>query len=324
MTDRQSRRTFIRNTVSALAAAHVLPFRNDLMASSVENGGASELPLVQLPGTDRTLPRLGFGGYPVSRGRDEEKAVDVIAHAVKIGIRYFDTAPSYGNGTSEKRIGIALKQSGVKRADFFIATKTLARKADGARRELEESLKRLQMEYVDSIQVHAVSNDYETVFTDDSVLNGLEKAKEEGLVRHIGFTVHTNPQYAIECMERYSFDTALVPINPIDTKYLSFTRKFLPVAIEKKIGVVAMKVYAGGSLLKAKKATAGELLQYALSQPGVHIVVPGCERVEHIDEAFHAASGFNDPLEPKEIAAIEEKIGPHKGRDSEWYKETGK
>lgn len=113
-----------------------------------------------------------------------------------------------------------------------------------------------------------------------------------------------------------------MPINPVDTKYLSFTRAFLPVAIEnKKIDVVAMKVYAGGSILKAKKATAGELLQYALSQPGVHIVVPGCDRIAYVDEAFQAVAGFDEPLKAKEIAAIEEKVGPHEGRSSEWYKE---
>lgn len=326
MTDRLSRRTFIRNTVTAMTAAQVLPFADSVMAGqaqsgSVERGETIELPLIQMPGTSRTLPRLGFGAYPISVLRDVVKAVEVVEHAVKLGIRYFDTAPSYGNGKSEQRVGTALKQSGVDRAAFFVASKTLARDADGARKELEESLKRLQMEYVDSLQVHAVSDDYETVFADNSVLKGLEKAKEEGLIKHIGFTVHTNPKYALECMKRFSFDTALVPINPVDTKYLSFTREFLPAAIEKKIGVVAMKVYAGGSLLKAKKVTVGELLQYALSQPGVHIVVPGCDRIEYIDEAFQAAAGFDEPLKAKEIAAIEEKVGQHEGRASEWYKE---
>lgn len=326
MIDRLSRRTFIRNTVSAMTAAHVLPFGNVVLAGqeqsdSVVKGEKMKLPMVLMPGTGRKLPRLGFGAYPISRGSDVDKAVEVVEHAVKMGIRYFDTAPSYGNGKSEERVGTALKQSGVDRAAFFVASKTLARDADGARKELEESLKRLQMEYVDSLQVHAVSDDYETVFADNSVLKGLEKAKEEGLIKHIGFTVHTNPKYAIECMKRFSFDTALVPINPVDTKYLSFTREFLPAAIEKKIGVVAMKVYAGGSLLKAKKATVSELLQYALSQPGVHIVVPGCDRIAHVDEAFKAVSGFDEPLKAKEITAIEEKVGPHEGRASEWYKE---
>jgi aryl-alcohol dehydrogenase-like predicted oxidoreductase len=281
------------------------------------------LPTTLLSGTGRTLPRLGFGGFTICRLPDVDQAVGVVEHAIDSGIRYFDTAPSYGNGTSEQRIGAALKKSSVKRSEFFIATKTLERSADGARRELEESLKRLQVEYVDSVQVHAVANDYETAFAENSVLKGLRRAKEEKLIRHIGFTCHANPKYALACLERFDFATALVPVNPIDTKHLSFTKDFLPAAVEKNIGVIAMKVFAGGSLLKNRKASAGELLRYALSQPGVRIVIPGCEKTEHIDEAVRAVKGFGQPLTAARRKAIEDKVGPHEGRASEWYKEPG-
>jgi predicted aldo/keto reductase-like oxidoreductase len=165
-----------------------------------------------------------------------------------------------------------------------------------------------------------VHDDVDTLFGRDAVLEGLEKARDEKLTRHIGITGHVNPSYLIDAIGRFDFATALVPINPIDTKYLSFTREFVPAAKERNVAVIAMKVFAGGSLLSGGQFTAAELLRYALSQDHVAIAVPGCEAVSHVEEAWDGLADFQ-PLTAELQRALEARAGEHKGRASEWYKE---
>jgi aryl-alcohol dehydrogenase-like predicted oxidoreductase len=249
----------------------------------------------------------------------EEDAVQVVRAAIRLGVRYLDTAPSYSRGRSEQRIGTALAACGVDRGEFFIATKTLRRDGAGARRELEASLERLGVDYVDALQVHEVHDDVDSVFGAGAVLPALLKAKQEGLIRHVGVTGHRHPAYLVEAVRRYEFATALVPVNPLDVKHLSFIRDFLPVAAERGTAVIAMKVFAGGSMLADGRFTAGELLRYALSTPHVAVAVPGCKTVSHVREAFAAVSGFR-ALSPGDRAALEQRAGDHRGKESEWYK----
>ena len=283
------------------------------------------LPTITFGRTGRILPRLGFGAFQIGNVNDPATAALVVHRAVEGGVRYFDTAPSYGDGRSEERLGLALSEAvtrgAVKRQELFIATKTLFRDAAGARRELEASLKRLRVDYVDSVQCHEVHEDYESLFAPDSVLSALEKARDEGLVRHISITGHRDPAHLLEPLRRYEFASVLVPVNPLDRKHLSFIEKLLPLAAERGTAVVAMKIYAGGHLLRGDPALfrAGELLRYALSQEHVAIAVPGCEAVAHVEEALAAVM----PFEPVDLAGqreLEKRAGSHRGKQSEWYK----
>jgi aryl-alcohol dehydrogenase-like predicted oxidoreductase len=316
--DPLSRRSFLALSWAALA----LPARV-VMGSGEQDDPTSSpapLPMVTLGRTGRTVPRLGFGGAPIGRLSSARDAVDVVEAAIRFGVRYLDTAPSYSRGRSEQRIGAALAVCGVDRSEFFIATKTLRRDGAGARRELEESLERLGTDYVDALQVHEVHDDVDSVFGEGAVLPALEKARDEGLIRHIGITCHRSPASIVEAVRRYDFDVALVPVNPLDVKHRSFVREFLPLAAEKGTAVIAMKVYAGGSLLDDGRFTAGELLRYALSTPHVDVVVPGCDEIAHVAEAHAAVSGFK-ALAPDELAEFEERAGAHSGKKSEWYKD---
>jgi aryl-alcohol dehydrogenase-like predicted oxidoreductase len=263
-----SRRSFLALSSAALA----LPTRVVMGSGEPDDSTSSPAPLptVTLGRTGRTVPRLGFGSAPIGRLESARDAVEVVKSAIRLGVRYLDTAPSYSRGRSEQRIGAALAACGVDRSEFFIATKTQRRDADGARRELEESLERLGTDYVDALQVHQIHEDVDTIFGEGAVLDALQKAKDEGLIRHIGITCHRNPAYIVEAVRRHEFDVALVPVNPLDVKHRSFAREFLPLAAEKGTAVIAMKVYAGGSLLDDGRFTAGELLRYALSTPQGH------------------------------------------------------
>jgi len=279
------------------------------------------LPTIALGSTGRTVPRLGLGTAPVARLESEEQAIAILRRAFDLGVRYLDTAPSYSRGRSERLIGRALE--GYDRGEFFIATKTLYRKGDEARRELDGSLKRLNVDYVDSVQAHALRGDVDALFGPEAVLKGLEKARGEGLFRHIGVTGHANPKYLIDAIRRYPFATVLVPVNPLDVSYLSFTREFLPAARDREIPVIAMKVFADGSLLRDGLFTARQCLHYALSQDPVAVVVPGCDAIRHVEEAHAAVIDFK-PLTAEAQAELEQRAGEARGEKDEWYKERKK
>jgi aryl-alcohol dehydrogenase-like predicted oxidoreductase len=313
--DELTRRSFL----AAAPAALVVPARAWAEEVAGQASAAAGLPMVALGRTGRTVPRLGFGSAPVGRMKVEAGAVEVINAVIRAGIRYLDTAPSYSSGRAEQRIGVALGACGVNRGAFFIATKTLRRDGDGARRELEESMKRLGVDYVDSIQVHEIHDDLDTAFGAGAVVEALEKAKDEGLVRHIGVTCHRDPAYIVEAVRRHPFATALVPVNPLDVKHLSFVQDFLPVAADRGTAVIAMKVFAGGHLLADGRFTAAELLRYALSTPHVDVVVPGCDAVAHVDAASAALRGF-EAMSAEQRSALEARAGEHRGKKSEWYK----
>lgn len=246
----------------------------------------------------------------------------MIRRALDAGMRYFDTAPSYAGGRSERHLGAAIAPflQASRRGELFIATKTLERTAAAARKDLESSLRRLGLEYVDAWQVHEVHDDWERIFESGGVLEAMIAAREEGLVRAIGITGHRNPDYLVKSIERFPFDSALVPINPLEVQRHSFIRGFVPKARERGVSVIAMKVFAGGHLVGSKIFTAAECLRYALSIDGVAVAVPGCSMIAHVDEDVEALSPFT-PLDVEASAAFEARAGRHEGKSSEWYKE---
>ena len=278
----------------------------------------AELPQRALGRDGRKLPALGLGCFPLGNLADEDAAVAIVARALESGARYFDTAPSYNDGVSERRVGKGLK--GFEREKLYVATKTLERDGDKALAELERSLERLGMDYVDCVQVHEVHDDGESVFAKGGVLAALAKAKEQKKIRAIGFTCHRDPKYALAMLERFEFASALVPVNPIDPQHRSFVKDFLPKAKAKGVAIVAMKIYAGGALVRAgSKVTAAECLRWALAQPGVCSAVPGADKLEYWDEARKAAVAPD--LSAAQLDDIALRVGKHEGQSSEWYKD---
>lgn len=314
------RREFLKISAAAVAGAAMQEKQSadkkDITKTEAASRPAREFEKVKLGKTGRIVPRLGLGCFPAGNLQNEEQAAAVLKHAIDIGIRYFDTAPSYNSGTSERRLGAALR--GRERGEFYIATKTLERTAAGARRDLEASLKKLNMEYVDCLQIHEVHDDVELLFKKDSVLSALEKAREEGLIKYIGITCHRDPKFAVAAFEQFEFASALVPVNPIDPQRLSFTKEFLPFAAKKGFATIAMKIFAGGQLLKDGKVTSKECLRYAFARSAT-VLVPGCDSILQIDEAAEAALNSTKP-DAAWLASIEEKVGKHQGKPTEWYK----
>ncbi len=165
--------------------------------------------------------------------------------ALDLGITYFDTAPSYNNGQSERNFGHVLVH---RRNEVFLACKTADRTYDGTLRSIEKSLKRLQTDHVDLLQIHDVGKDedLEAWGKKNGVYKALCRLKDEKVTRFIGATSHDSAEKLQQAIEIYEFDTILTTLNPVSQRRL-YREKLLKAANKKKMGVIAMKVFGGGN-----------------------------------------------------------------------------
>ena len=188
------------------------------------------------------LSIIGFGGIVVMNG---EPAVNarVVADAVEAGVNYFDVAPGYLN--AEEMLGPALEPW---RDRVFLACKSDRRDAKGAREQLEQSLRRLRTGHFDLYQLHAITDlekDVAVAFGPGGAMETFVKAREEGLVRHLGFSAHS-PAAALKAMELFDFDSILYPINLTCHYKSKFDQEPLRVAHAKGMGIFALKAMARG------------------------------------------------------------------------------
>jgi predicted aldo/keto reductase-like oxidoreductase len=239
--------------------------------------------------------RLGFGGIPIQRV-SETQAVETVLHAIHRGVDFVDTSRAYT--TSERRIGLALKQTDKK---IILASKSHSRTSDAVRADLETSLKELQRDTIDLYQCHFVKDDaeYQKITSPGGALEALKKAKEEGLIGHIGITSHS-----LDVLDRSLddglFDTLMVCFSFLEPHARG---RIIPKALEKNIGVIAMKPFSGGVI-----ENAGLALKYVLSQPGV-LVIAGVESKDLFDEnwkIFQEGQGLTGK-EEKEIEEIQKR-----------------
>ncbi|MGB3787165.1 MAG: aldo/keto reductase [Phormidesmis sp.] len=280
----------------------------DSSPSSSPPPSQNKMPLRQLGRTNVQLPILGLGTAgktPLARSNQEQAAIEQIERAIALGIRYFDTAASYG--PSESFLGKVLPAY---REEIFLASKTAARDYDGAWRNLERSLERLNTDYLDLWQFHhvAIAPDLDTIFSENGAIKALEEAKEQGLVRFSGITGHHEPDIIATGLQRYPFDHALIPINAADTHHpRPFVPGVLPVARAQNVGITAMKVPAYGRLFKPGVLDGmNQALGYTLSQPGVHCAVIAAETIEQLEENVRVARAFQ-PLEASALTEIEQR-----------------
>ena len=274
------------------------------VAAPTRSNGEIPQRLLGRTGANVSVLGLGGGGLLYTLGR-RDAAVRLIRHAIALGVNYCDTARLYG--PSESYYGEAL--SAGFRERVFLATKTQARDGSGARRQLETSLKTLRTDRVDLIQIHNVQfmRDLDPIFAVDGVYRALQAARDEGLCRFVGITGHFDPHVMAEALRREPFDACLVALNAADRRYLSFIEHFLPVARERRVPVIGMKVVADGRLLK--HLAPADALHYTLSLPGVVTAIMGCGTQRELEENVEGARAFK-PLDPAEMAALEARVKP--------------
>ena len=234
------------------------------------------------------LPILSLGCQRLvdEEGCSQDQAVAILEQALKRGVCYFDTAPAYSEGESERRVGLVAMS---RRVDMWIATKVNETTRDGARRQLEASLGRLQTDHVEEVRLHNVFNfdRLDAMTSKDGALQALIEARDEGLVRFISISGHANPQVLVEAIRRFPFDTALCAVSALDHFIYSFAEEFLPFALQKCMGIVGMKVLG----YKTLAADWQRALRYSMGLP-VTTVITGCSTIEQLNGNIDLAENF--------------------------------
>lgn len=238
--------------------------------------------------TGKSFPILSFGGQRIvdEHHCTTDEAAKIVNTAIDRGIRYFDTAWAYSGGQAEERLGLVVKE---RRKEMWIATKTVHSSRDGARRQLEESLKRLQTDHVDEWRLHNMYSfdRLDAFMAKDGALEAAVKARDEGLVRFISVSGHSDPQILVEALNRFPFDSALVAVSVLDHFIKSFAEEFLPFAQASGIGIVGMKVLGLGSLTHEVERS----LRYAFGLP-VSTVIVGMESMSQLEQNLAIAENF--------------------------------
>jgi predicted aldo/keto reductase-like oxidoreductase len=254
---------------------------------------------------------VGYGGWDCVIGDSEADCIARLHEAIDLGITFMDNAWEYNEGRSEEFMGKALAAPG-RRDQVFLMTKVCARDYTGAKRQIEESLRRLRTDRVDLLQFHAIqyADDPERVF--DPERGGMKaalEAKAAGKVRFLGFSGHRDPQTHLRMIGMHPWDTVQMPLNLLDAQYRSFEKTVLPVCREKGIGALGMKSLAGqdARLPRDVKVDWELCRRYAMSLP-VSTTICGMQTREEMRGMARIARGFK----PLSAADVEELLGASK------------
>jgi len=267
-----------------------------------------DIPKRKLGKTGVEVTILGLGGEGVLRTYGYEKeAYALINRAIDLGIGYFESARAYSG--SESYYGLALNE---RRKEIFLTSKSHARDKSGALGHLHETLKNMNTDHLDLWQVHDVrtEEDMEQIFGPNGAMEAFVEAKEKGWTRFIGVTGHQDPFILRRCIEMYDFDTVLLPVNPAEPAFESFLDNVIPLANEKGMGIIGMKVYFRGFAAKIPGFNGMEpYLRFALSQP-INTVVIGCDNVSQLEENVNMARSFKS-LSEEEAKDLVDHISPY-------------
>ncbi len=266
--------------------------------------------------TGQSVSLLGLGGEGVLRtfGQDKDASA-LINRALDLGITYCESARAYSG--SEAYYGKAL---GERRRQIFLASKSHNRDKKGALAHLHETLTNMKTDHLDLWQVHDVreEEDIAGIFGPGGALEAFVQAKKQGKTRFIGVTGHHDPAIIRKCIELFDFDTVLMPVNPAEQQYKSFVENVLPLAREKNMGIIGMKVYARGSVSRLPGYAGMEpFLRFALSQPVSNVVI-GCDDIAQLEQNVKFAGSFK-PMTQDEQQRLIRDVSPF-ARQLMYYK----
>jgi len=327
------RREFLRNVSAAGLTFALQPALSKAEPDKIGN----VLPKRALGKTGESVTVLGLGGFHIGWTTDE-LAGPTIDAALESGVRFFDTAESYGPGTSEERYGTYLTPK--YRDEIFLMTKSTAETAELARQHLEDSLRRLRTDRIDLWQIHALASPEDVdKRLKEGVLDMALKAREKGLIRHLGFTGHSSPYAHLRMIELAGdvFAACQFPINPVDqvSKH-SFMKLVIPAAEKAGLGILAMKTLADGRFFARKDVNTKvtwtsedpivpdhlsleDCIFFALSQP-LSVLITGAEKPDFLKDKVALVERFQK-LTQKEITALANRVLAFAGAGQvEYYK----
>jgi predicted aldo/keto reductase-like oxidoreductase len=253
--------------------------------------------------TGDQVSRIGFGAMRFIDIDDEDRCAEMVVRAYEKGINYFDSAKGYFAGKSESRLGLAFKQMQAQRKDkpFYVSTKTTARDPDEIRSDCEGSLKRLGLDYIDYYHVWYLTSleEYEARKA-AGVLEGFQRLKEEGLIRHISVSSHLPGHEVGKLLKDFPFAGVLLGYSAMNYRY---RQEGIEVASSLGQGVVTMNPLGGGqipshpqlfSYLKTQEdeTIVQGALRFLLDDPRINVALVGMAEESHVDEAVQAAEGY--------------------------------
>ena len=290
------------------------------------------MPTRNLGKTGYKVGIFSLGGQAALEKADNfDIAVPIIERALDLGVNYIDTSSIYGGHErwSEQYVGRVMK---TRRKDTFLATKTKERTRDGSLRMIERSLTLLNTDHVDLWQLHDIglAEDVNAVFGNGGAMEALLQMQEQKVVRFLGVTGHYRPEALIDAVNRHPFDTILMALNAADTHIHSFTDQLLPLAVEKQMGIIGMKVPARGRLLstwapppleqqqhswegsaiatRSGVMNMSQAMHFTLSHP-VSTVIVGCDSIAQLEENVQIARNFT-PLSQSKMVALNQLAAP--------------
>jgi predicted aldo/keto reductase-like oxidoreductase len=312
-----TRREFVQTTAAASAVAALTP----LAGCSSSPFDPMGLPTSILGNTGVRVPRLGFGlGSRWMAIEDDDKALEILEYGFNNGLYYWDTAANYGNDniSSEERIGKILKE---RREKVFLVTKVGEREADEAKQTIERSLKRLQTDYLDLLHIHSVQDveDAEQLGEKGKVLEVLYDYRDQGIVRHIGFTGHASAAGMKRAAELYDFEVMMIALNhQVASGEEKFEELPVPYAAQKGLGVVAMKVVRPRETLEGLAIS--DLVNYSLSLDHFNLVNIGISSLEVVKENLALVRDFK-PMDAQKMDELRIALAPfYRHENLPWMK----
>jgi predicted aldo/keto reductase-like oxidoreductase len=293
-----------------------------LLTDSSSRGAARHIPRITSPGTMRgemlyrplgatgaEVSVIGMGGSHLGQATvDEDTAIRLIQEGLDRGINFLDNAWDYNEGRSEERVGKALAQ-GAYRQKAFVMTKIDGRTKEIAANQIDDSLKRLKVDHIDLLQHHEVIryDDTDRIFNEGGSMEAVIAAKKAGKIRFIGFTGHKDPHIHLYMMEvaqkhGFHFDTVQMPINIMDAHFRSFSQLVVPQAVKQQIGILGMKCFGSGVILKSGVVEPMDCLHYSLNLP-ISVLITGINTMEVLNQAFAAVKSFQ-PMDETRVAAL--------------------
>lgn len=295
-----TRREFLKKTSKAIIAAGLTGIKDKYEIGKRELGK-----------TGLKVTILGLGCAQIGTIRNFSQAIKIIETAIDLGINYIDTASTYGD--SEEKVGEVMK---IRRKEVILATKTLQRDKDSAWSEINRSLQRLKTDYVDILQIHSVNTMYELnqITSKNGSLYAAIRAKEEGLCKHIGITGHARPDVIKEALNRFEFETVLIPLSSVDKLINDFGEVIFPIAKRKNIGVIAMKVLSDGKVT----SYVSESLRYVFSLP-ISTAIVGMKTLNELRQNVEVARNFI-PMTKEEMNHLVERTKKYATTSILWWK----
>jgi predicted aldo/keto reductase-like oxidoreductase len=307
------RRSFLKAVGGAIGAGAVSVGAPDSGLRGDDQTTAG-LPQRVLGRTGKKVSVVGFPGLALVH-YDQEKCTEGLRDAFKRGVDYFDVAPAYGKGEAEIKMGVGLQ--GLDRSRYFLSCKTKMRDKEGAREELERSLKRLRTSYFDLYQLHCLKTpeEVEKALGPGGAIETLLEAKKEGKALHLGFSAHTT-KAALAAMKGFRFDTVMFPINFVEFFHMGYGEPVLELATEQGAAVIAIKPLCRGAWPTGMERTrrwwyhpvddkkeVDLALRFTLSQPNVVTGIPP-SFLDIVDLAIDAATD-DRPISESEMKEVE-------------------